>query len=92
MDHVDSKFIGLLSPKLEKFKKVKSDLYNFRCPVCGDSKRNKTKTRGYIFQNNKNNVIFKCHNCGASMSFNNFLKQIDGYLHKQYIMEKFKDG
>ena len=92
MDHVDSKFIGLLSPKLEKFKKVKPDLYNFRCPVCGDSKRNRTKTRGYIFQNNKNNVIFKCHNCGASMSFNNFLKQLDAYLHKQYIMEKFKEG
>ena len=60
--------------------------------MCGDSKRNRTKTRGYIFQNNKNNVIFKCHNCGASMSFNNFLKQMDGYLHKQYIMEKFKEG
>ena len=26
------------------------------------------------------------------MSFNNFLKQIDSTLHKQYTMEKFKEG
>ena len=91
MDHVDSKFIGLLSPRLEKFKKVKENLYNFRCPVCGDSQKHKNKARGYLFQV-KVNTNFKCHNCGASMSFNNFLKKIDVTLHKQYTLEKFKDG
>ncbi len=35
MNLVDSKFIGLVSSRLEKFKKVKSNLYNFRCPICG---------------------------------------------------------
>ena len=34
---------------------------------------------------------FKCHNCGASTTFNNFLKTIDPTLHKQYVMEKFKE-
>ena len=91
MDHVDSKFVGLLSPRLQRFKRVKADLYNFRCPICGDSKKNKSKTRGYIY-GIKQNVNFRCHNCGASMSFNNFLKQIDPVLQKQYAMEKFKDG
>ena len=91
MDHVDSKFIGLLSPRLEKFKKVKENLYNFRCPVCGDSQKHKNKARGYLYQV-KVNTNFKCHNCGASMSFNNFLKKIDVTLHKQYALEKFKDG
>ena len=91
MDHVDSKFIGLLSPRLEKFKKVKENLYNFRCPVCGDSQKHKNKARGYLYQV-KVNTNFKCHNCGASMSFNNFLKKIDVTLHKQYTLEKFKDG
>jgi len=91
MDHVDSKFIGLLSPRLEKFKKVKNNLYNFRCPICGDSKRNKNKTRGYLYSV-KANTNFKCHNCGASMSFNNFLKQIDPAVYKQYSLEKFKTG
>ena len=89
MDHVDVKYIGLLSTRLEKFKKVKPSLFNFRCPICGDSQRNKTKTRGYLYSI-KNNTNFKCHNCGASMSFNNFLKQQDSALHKQYTLEKFK--
>ena len=91
MDHVDSKFIGLISSRLEKFKRVKNNLYNFRCPICGDSKKNKSKTRGYLYAV-KANTNFKCHNCGASMSFNNFLKHVDPALHKQYTMEKFKDG
>ena len=91
MDLVDSKYIGLVSSRLQKFKKVKTNLYNFRCPICGDSQRNKNKTRGYLYQV-KNNTNFKCHNCGASMSLNNFIKTLDGELHKQYTMEKFKEG
>ena len=91
MDLVDSKYIGLVSSRLQKFKRVKADLYNFRCPICGDSQRNKNKARGYIYAV-KNNTNFKCHNCGASLSFNNFLKELDLTLHKQYTLEKFKEG
>ena len=91
MDIIDSKYITLISSRLEKFKRVKPDLFNFRCPICGDSKKHKNKARGYIYQV-KTNTNFKCHNCGASLSFNNFLKQIDTTLHKQYTMEKFKEG
>ena len=91
MDLVDSKYIGIISPRLQKFKKVKNNLYNFRCPICGDSKRNKTKTRGYLYAI-KANVNFKCHNCSASMSLSNFLKTLDPVIHKQYAFEKFKDG
>ncbi len=91
MDFVDSKYISLLSSRLEKFKRVKPDLYNFRCPICGDSSKNKTKTRGYLYAV-KTNTNFKCHNCGASMSLNNFLKKLDPVLQKQYTMEKFKEG
>jgi len=91
MDIIDSKYIGLLSSRLQKFKRVKADLFNFRCPICGDSQKHKNKARGYFYQV-KTNTNYKCHNCGASMSFNNFLKQIDSTLHKQYTMEKFKEG
>ena len=91
MDIIDSKYIGLVSSRLQKFKRVKADLFNFRCPICGDSKKHKNKARGYLYQV-KTNTNFKCHNCGASLSFNNFLKQIDTSLHKQYVMEKFKEG
>jgi len=91
MDIIDSKYIGLVSSRLQKFKRVKADLFNFRCPICGDSQKHKNKARGYFYQV-KTNTNYKCHNCGASMSFNNFLKQIDSTLHKQYTMEKFKEG
>ena len=64
MDLVDSKFIGLVSSRLQKFKKIKTDLYNFRCPICGDSQKNKSKTRGYLYSV-KEDVNFMCHNCGA---------------------------
>ena len=91
MDLIDSKYIGLVSSRLQKFKRVKPDLYNFRCPICGDSQKHKNKARGYIYVV-KNNTNFKCHNCGASLSLNNFIKKIDGTLHKQYTLEKFKEG
>ena len=91
MDLVDSKYIGLVSSRLQKFKRVKADLYNFRCPICGDSQKHKNKARGYFYQV-KTNTNYKCHNCGASLSFNNFLKQLDTTLHKQYTLEKFKEG
>ena len=91
MDIIDSKYVNLVSSRLQKFKRVKANLYNFRCPICGDSKKHKNKARGYLYQV-KTNTNFKCHNCGASLSLNNFLKQIDPVLHKQYTMEKFKEG
>ena len=91
MDLVDSKYIGLVSSRLQKFKRVKADLYNFRCPLCGDSQKHKNKARGYFYQV-KTNTNYKCHNCGASLSFNSFLKKIDPVLHKQYTLEKFKEG
>ena len=91
MDFVDVKYINLISSRFQKFKKVKNNLYNFRCPICGDSQKNKSKARGYLYQV-KNNTNFKCHNCGVNISFNNFLKQIDAAIHKQYTFEKFKEG
>lgn len=91
MNFIDQKYIGLVSSRLEKFKQVKIGLYNFRCIYCGDSQKNKNKTRGYIY-GYKNDHNYKCHNCGVSKSFTNFLKDIDSSLYDQYIMERYKNG
>jgi len=91
MDLVDSKYIGIISSRLQKFKKVKADLYNFRCPICGDSQKNKSKTRGYLYAV-KADMNFRCHNCGASMTLSNFIKTIDPVIHKQYVFERFKNN
>ena len=87
----DSKFLGLLSPKLERFKQVRDHLWNFRCPLCGDSRRNKSKARGYVYKK-KSDLFYKCHNCGSGLSIGNLIKEIDPTLHKHYIMERYKAG
>ena len=91
MDLVDSKYIGIISSRLLKFKRVKPNLYNFRCPICGDSQKHRNKARGYLY-GVKADVNFRCHNCGASMTFSNFLKTMDPVIHKQYVFERFKDN
>jgi transcription elongation factor Elf1 len=88
-DYIDVKYANLLSPKLPLFKWTDKDTANFRCPLCGDSKRSKIKKRG-CFYSSKNRLNFKCHNCGASMSFDFFLKTVDYNLHKEYSLEKYK--
>lgn len=88
MIHIDNKYIGLLSSRLERLKRKSGNTYNCRCPICGDSQSNRSKTRGYIYEK-KGHMLYFCHNCGASMSFGNFLKTIDGELHKEYTQEKF---
>ena len=88
---IDRKFLLLLSPKLHRFAQKKEDLYNFRCPLCGDSQKNKTKSRGYVYAK-KNNYFYMCHNCGASTSFYNFLSQVDPTLVKEYALERYTNN
>ena len=88
---IDRTFLLQLSPKLQRFARKKDDLYNFRCPLCGDSQKNKTKSRGYIFRK-KNDYFYMCHNCGVSTTFYNFLKQVDPNLLQEYQLERYKNG
>lgn len=82
---LENKYIGLVSVRLPLFKK-KSNGYNFRCPFCGDSQVSKTKTRGWIYQNKGRNR-YHCFNCSVSLSFDEFLKNIDQSLYSQYKIE-----
>lgn len=91
MSYIDVKYVGLVSPYLEKFVKKKDSLYNFRCPYCGDSRKRKDKARGYIYKV-KNDLVFKCHNCGVGRTFTNFLKDHNSLLYDQYVLEKYKEG
>jgi DNA primase len=88
---IDRSFLLRMSPKLGRFSKKKDDLYNFRCPLCGDSQKNKLKARGFVYRK-QNDYFFMCHNCGASTTFYNFLKQVDESLLKEYQLERYKNG
>lgn len=85
------KYLNLLSVRLGLFKKKGDFLWNFRCPICGDSEKNKHKARGFMFQV-KGNLLYKCHNCQASLPFGKFLEIMDAPMYKEYKMEKFKDS
>jgi len=89
--YIDRTFLLRVSPKLNRFTQKKTDLYNFRCPLCGDSQKNKTKARGFVFRK-KNDYFYMCHNCGISTTFYNFLRQVDESLLKEYQLERYKDG
>ena len=91
MIYIDTKYIRLLSPQLNQFKQKSDDLYNFRCPICGDSEKNTYKAIGYIYRL-KEALIYKCHNCGDSRSLGNLIKHIDSTMYSQYVMEKYKTG
>tara|TARA_Y100000310_G_scaffold76257_2_gene72724 strand:- start:2152 stop:3219 length:1068 start_codon:yes stop_codon:yes gene_type:complete len=89
--YIDIKYVNLIAPKLQQFKKRGEFLWNFRCYVCGDSQKSRTKARGYIFRQ-KNDLFFKCHNCGVSTTFMNLMKQIDFQLYNDYKLEKYKNN
>ena len=91
MSYLDTKYLNLASATLQKYKRVKPGLWTFRCPYCGDSKKNKNKTRGYIFAV-KGDHVFKCHNCGITRSFSNFLKDQAPHVYDEYVMERYKEG
>lgn len=88
---LDHKYINLLSGRLERFARVGSETYRFRCPICGDSEKDKRKTRGYVFQRS-GKLRYFCHNCGASMRFQYLIKSIDPTLYLEYVKEKIKEN
>lgn len=88
MVYIDRKYLLLVSYRLERFKQLKEDLYNFRCPYCGDSKKKTSKARGYVYKR-ENDYFYACHNCSMSTTFNKFLSFIDGAQHREYVLEKF---
>lgn len=89
--HIDLKYTNLLSHRFEKFARKDNYLFNVRCPLCGDSKKNKSKMRGYVYRKG-NNLFYKCHNCNAGISLGNLIKFIDANLHKEYVLERYKAG
>ena len=91
MSAVDEHYIDKVSYRLEKFKKVRDGLYNFRCPYCGDSQKHRNKARGYFFAI-KQRMVYKCHNCGIGRTAPNFLKDIAPEIYAEYQMEKYRTG
>jgi len=89
--YIDKKYINMVSPQLERFKWKSANLANCRCPICGDSQKNKSKARGFFFPK-KNDYFFKCHNCGIGHSVYRFLQFIAPALAQEYALERWRNG
>ncbi len=67
-----------------------SDKYMFRCPICGDSKKNALKKRGCYYLRN---ASYYCFNCGVSMTGLKFLSVLSGEnsddIRAEYIRLKY---
>lgn len=90
MNFVDMKYVGIISPRLERFKIKSYQPYraNFRCPSCGDSQKSRSKARGWLLERNHDHTVFYCHNCNASTSLRYFIKSLDPSLYNEYIIER----
>ena len=89
--YIDVKYINLCSSILERFKQKQNNLWNFRCPICGDSKKHKNKCRGFLYEK-RNKYFYKCHNCNVGTTFNKFLEKISPSLHRDYLTESYKES
>lgn len=91
MLYIDTKYTEQLAHRLRNFRKSKDYLWNFSCPICGDSATNKLKARGYIYRR-ENNLFVKCHNCSYGANLGNFLKEIDKNLYNLYVIERYSSN
>ena len=89
MDWIENKYLMSISGRLDKFKRKSGNVFNFRCPICGDSETHKNRTRGYIYEK-KGKSLFHCHNCNATMSLPNFIKTVDQVLYNEMQLEKLR--
>lgn len=91
MLYIDTKYCSIVGSRLRNFKQKNDYLWNYSCPVCGDSTKNKLKARGYIYRK-KSDLFVKCHNCNYGTNLGNFIKYVDPTLYNEYVLERYKSG
>lgn len=90
---LEQKYLGIVSNRLERFTRKKNNTYNFRCPVCGDSQKNKYKARGWVFPKKKEpGLLYHCHNCSVTMDVAKLIEMVDPIAYKEYVMEKLSES
>jgi hypothetical protein len=89
---LDVKFMNQLSFRLRNYKRKGNNGWNFSCPYCGDSKTDKHKARGYVFER-KGKLRFYCHNCNVpGVDVPKLVRHIDPMMYDEYVKEKLLDA
>jgi len=87
---ITRQYINALGSRLERFTPKGNDVWAFRCPLCGDSKKHANKTRGHIYRRG-NEFFYRCFNCSVSTTFGKLLHDVSPDLAKEYRFDLFVD-
>jgi len=83
---LERQLISILNSNLSPYSSGKN-YYNFRCNICGDSKKNKLKRRGYLIKKKDKPWYFYCHNgCGGMLALK-WMKEYFPFNYRDYIKE-----
>lgn len=93
--HIDLAWMQRLSSAHSLFKKNRDGEWCCRCNICGDSQKNKTRTRFYFLVKAQSLMVY-CHNCGYSHTFYTYVKDqfpeyFDEYK-KETLFGHFKES
>lgn len=92
---LDKRYASMLASRMTGFQWIGHDLAMCRCPLCGDSAKNKNLKRFYIFRPTRDGIKdylrVRCHNCSYDSKFSNFLETFDATLHGEYRIESMKE-
>ena len=83
----NEEYIQKLAPSLPRFEKVKYGVYKFRCPFCGDSKKNPNKRSGYFYLINYSQN-YRCFLCNHRSSLKNVLRVLKPELYMEYMNDE----
>ena len=82
----NEEYIQKIAGSLPRFEKVKDGVYKFRCPFCGDNKKNPNKRSGYFYIIN-NSQNYRCFKCNHRSSLKNVLRGLKPELYREYMKE-----
>lgn len=60
---------------------------NFRCPYCGDSATNSSKTRGWFYEY-ENHLRYGCFNCNYNLPIGTYLKENYPEYYRSWVRDK----
>lgn len=84
----DMQFAARVGAYVRNFKQKGDYLWNFSCPICGDSKKRKGLARGYIYRQD-DRLRYKCHNCELpAITFAWFLKNLNVDFYREYVIAR----
>ena len=88
---LERKYLSRIVSLVEQGKWKNDNTLNHRCPYCGDSKKSQTKARGFVYRK-KNDLFYKCHNCGVGTTLAKLIQYIDSKTYDDYIIERYRKG